>query len=338
MKIAFFNTKTYDKIFFDDVNKQFQHNIAYFTPHLTSQSAVLADGYESVCVFVNDELDRDVIQKLSTGGVKLIALRCAGFNNVDLAACRELGIAVARVPAYSPHGVAEHTVALMLALNRKIHRSHQRIREGNFSLDGLLGFEFYGLCVGIIGTGQIGKNVARIMHGFGSQVIAYDPIHDIDCEKMGVTYVDLDELYKASDVISLHVPLSPNTQHMINSESISIMKPGAMLINTSRGGLIDTKAVVSGLKSGQIGFFGLDVYEEEADVFFEDLSGTIIQDDVLARLMTFPNVIITGHQAFFTKTAMLNIAETTLNNIKDFETGCLKKQNVVEAEKVLGSH
>jgi D-lactate dehydrogenase len=335
MKVAFFNTKTYDKIFFDDVNKQFQHDISYLTPHLTSQSAVLAAGYEAVCVFVNDELNKDVIQKLRAGGVKLIALRCAGFNNIDLAACRTAGIAVARVPAYSPHGVAEHTIALMLALNRKIHRSHQRIREGNFSLDGLLGFEFNGLCVGIIGTGQIGKNVARIMRGFGSKVIAYDPNRDIDCERLQVTYVDLNELYRASDVISLHVPLSPKTQHMINGKSISMMKPGVMLINTSRGGLIDTKSVVGGLKSGQIGFLGLDVYEEEADVFFEDLSGTIIQDDVLARLMTFPNVIITGHQAFFTKTAMLNIAETTLNNIKDFGTGCLKKQNVVKEENVV---
>jgi len=326
MKVAVFSTKSYDRRFLEQANRD--HHLVFFEAHLDLKTSALAEDFESVCVFVNDQLDKKVLKNLNKLGIKLIALRCAGFNNVDLSAAHELGITVVRVPAYSPHGVAEHAVALILALNRKIYRAHNRIREGNFSLEGLLGFELYGKTVGIIGTGKIGSLVVRIMNGFGTDVYLYDPIKNSECEKLG-QYVSLEELLKKSDIISLHLPLMPETHYIINRNALTQMKKGVMLINTSRGGLIDTRAVIASLKSGKVGHLGLDVYEEEGDLFFEDLSGRVIQDDVFARLLTFPNVIITGHQAFFTETALKNIAETTLQNIKDFEQGNVCSENEV---------
>jgi len=269
------------------------------------------------------------LKAIAAGGTKLIALRCAGFNNIDLAVAKELGITVVRVPAYSPYAVAEHTVGLILTLNRKFHRAYARVREGNFSLDGLLGFDLHDRTVGIIGTGRIGAITAQILHGFGCQILAYDKYPNPDCKAIAL-YVDLPELFNKSDIISLHCPLTPETHHLINAEAIAQMKQNVMLINTSRGALIDTEAVITGLKSGKVGYLGLDVYEQEADLFFEDLSNTVIQDDVFERLLTFPNVVITGHQAFFTEDALRNIAETTLTNISDFERGntCLNILNL----------
>ena len=326
MKVAVFNTKSYDRKFLQEANKIYGHELVFFEVLLNEHTCKLAVGFKVVCVFVNDHVDRKVLAQLTELGVALIALRCAGFNNVDLKAADELGMTVVRVPAYSPHGVAEHAIALMLALNRKIYRAHNRVREGNFSLEGLLGFELHGKTVGIIGTGKIGSLVVKIMNGFGTNICLYDPIKSPECEKLG-QYVSLEELLQKSEIISLHLPLMPETHHIINKNALSQMKEGVMLINTSRGGLIDTRAVIASLKSGKIGYLGLDVYEEEEDLFFEDLSGHVIQDDVFARLLTFPNVIITGHQAFFTQTALKNIAETTLQNITDFEQGKISSEN-----------
>jgi len=335
MKVAFFSTQSYDRQFFSEAKKIDGISLRFFELHLTSETAPLAAGYEAVCVFVNDRLDAQVINQLCEGGTRLIALRCAGFNNVDLEAAEKKGLTVARVPSYSPHGVAEHCVALMLALNRKIYRAHNRIREGNFLLEGLLGFEFFNKTVGVVGTGQIGIHLIRIMRGFGCRVLAFDVHKNKEAEKLGADYVGLDALLKESDVISLHVPLLPETHHMINKESIQQMKPGVMIINTSRGGLIDTKAVIRALKSGKIGYLGLDVYEEEGDLFFEDLSDKGIQDDVFARLLTFPNVMVTGHQAFFTENALRNIAATTLENVREFkENGTVSRVNKVTTELV----
>jgi D-lactate dehydrogenase len=260
-----------------------------------------------------------VIQKLADAGVKLIALRCAGYNNVDLPAAAQAGLQVVRVPAYSPYSVAEHTVALILTLNRKTHRAFNRVKEGNFSLNGLMGFDLYGKTVGLIGLGKIGKVTARILKGFGCQVLGYDVATDPECEQMGVVYSTLDEIYTQSDIISLHCPLTPQTRHLINRTAIAKMKRGVMLINTSRGALIDTPDVIEALKTEHIGYLGLDVYEEEADLFFEDLSEKVIQDDIFMRLLSFPNVLITGHQAFFTRNALQSIAQVTLQNISDFE-------------------
>ncbi len=329
MKVAVFNTKPYDREFLGEANKKFGHDFTYFEVHLNRDTCKLAFGFEAVCAFVNDRLDKEILTLMANNGVRLIALRCAGFNNVDLQAACALKLTVVRVPAYAPHGVAEHAVALILDLDRKIHRAHNRIHDGNFSLDGLLGFEIYGRTVGIIGTGKIGSIVARIMSGFGTKVLAYDPIKNNDCLALGVEYVSLEELYRQSDILSLHLPLTKETHHMINEQAISQMKSGVMLINTSRGGLVDTVSIIEGLKSGRIGFLGLDVYEEEGDMFFEDFSGHIIQDDIFARLLTFPNVVITGHQAFFTKEALTNIAETTLKNITAFERGQVAPENCV---------
>ena len=272
---------------------------------------------------------RTVLTKLAEHGTRLIALHCAGFNNVDLTAAKELGITVTRIPAYSPHGVAEHTVALILALDRKIPRAFNRVRDGNFSLEGLMGFELYGKTIGILGTGKIGLNMVRIMRGFGMEVLACDPCQSLDCAEMGGRYVYLSELWEKSDIISVHVPLTPETHHMIDARAITQMKRGVMIINTSRGGIIDTAAVIGGLKSGQIGFLGLDVYEEEGDLFFEDLSCQIIQDDFFMRLLTFPNVIVTGHQGFFTDSALHKIAETTIQNISDYEHHAVVPENQV---------
>ena len=314
MKVAVFSTKPYDRQFFERAN-QHNHELDFFEPGLNSLTASLATGYEAVCVFVNDRLDRQTIGILANKGVKLIALRCAGYNNVDLEAAKESGISVVRVPAYSPYAVAEHAIALILTLNRKIHRAYYRIREGNFALDGLLGFDLHGRTVGIIGTGKIGRIAGQILHGFGCRILAYDLYPNEEFGDRYGEYVTLEDLFAQSDIISLHCPLTADTHHLIDTEAISMMKPGVMLVNTSRGGLVDTQAVIKGLKSHKIGNLALDVYEQESNMFFEDLSGEIIQDDDFERLLTFPNVIITGHQAFFTEDALNNIAETTLANI-----------------------
>lgn len=321
MKVAVFSTKPYDQKFLEAANSGHGHDLVFFESRLTPKTSALATGFPAVCVFVNDQLNAIVLTELSRDGTRLIALRSAGFNNLDLVTADELKLTVLRVPAYSPYAVAEHAVALILALNRKTHRSFNRIREGNFSLEGLLGFDLHGTTVGIIGTGRIGTVFARIMRGFGCHLLAFDLYQNPECEEMGVEYVSLSELYAYSDIISLHCPLTPETHHLIGTDALAQIKPGSMLINTSRGALIDTAAIINALKSDQIGYLGLDVYEEEADLFFEDLSDKVIQDDVFARLLTFPNVLITGHQAFFTRNALERIAETTLANITAFERG-----------------
>lgn len=321
MKVAFFSSKPYDKDFFLSANASFGHQLTFFEPHLNPETVPLAQGFPAVCVFVNDQLSAEVIQALAQQGTRLIALRCAGYNNVNLEAAETHNITVVRVPAYSPYAVAEHAVGLMLALNRKLHRAYFRVREGNFALEGLLGFDMHGKTVGIVGTGKIGAVAAQILHGFGCRILAVDPYPNEECLHLGVRYVELPELLAQSDIISLHCPLTPDTHHLINAQALSRMKPGVMLINTSRGAIVDTRAMIDGLKSGKIGALGLDVYEEEADLFFEDLSCQVIQDDVFARLLTFPNVMITGHQAFFTREALKSIANTTLTNISTFESG-----------------
>lgn len=321
MRVAFFSTKPYDEHFFKAANRGHGHELRFLESRLSVQTAQLARGAVVVCAFVNDELSAAVLDRLAQQEVRLIALRSAGYNNVDLDAAQELGMTVVRVPAYSPHSVAEHTVGLMLTLNRKLHRAYNRVREGNFALDGLLGFELHSRTVGIVGTGKIGFNVAKILLGFGCKVIAYDPYPNEAARDAGVEYVPLDELFRQSDIITLHSPLTKETYHMINAHTINMMKPNVMIINTSRGGLIDTPVVIEALKSGRIGSLGLDVYEEESELFFQDLSSQLIQDDVFARLLTLPNVVITGHQAFFTQEALENIAETTLANISAFARG-----------------
>jgi len=318
MKIAIFSAKKYDREFLNAANDA-RHELHFFEPHLNEETVGLATGFDAVCVFVNDQVNAAVIAKLRSLGARLIALRCAGYNNVDLAAATNYGIAVVRVPAYSPHAVAEHTIALMLALNRKLHRAYNRVREGNFALDGLVGFDMHRKTVGVIGTGQIGTVVAQILTGFGCPTLAFDPFPNARCQSLGVHYVELNELLAQSDIITLHCPLTPENKYIISDAAIVRMKNGVMLINTSRGALLDTVAIVEGLKSGKIGYLGLDVYEEEEQIFFEDRSGLILSDDVFARLLTFPNVLITGHQAFFTREALWNIAGTTINNITKFE-------------------
>lgn len=332
MKIALFNARRYEREAFDQANMRFGHEIHYFEPRLTSQTASLAQGFDVVCSFVSDQLDEPALAELRKGGVRLIALRCAGFNHVDLEAAERLGMPVVRVPEYSPYAVAEHTVALILSLNRKIYRAHTRVREGNFSLDGLVGFDLYGKTVGVIGLGKIGSVFARIMRGFQCRVLAYDkyPVESL-AQELGIQYVELERLYRESDIISLNVPLTPTTHHLIRAESLAQMKPGVMLINTGRGALIDTKALIAALKTGHVGSAGLDVYEEEEGIFFSDLSNEVLQDDVLARLMTFPNVLITAHQGFLTREAISNIAETTLGNVSAFPNSL---QNEVRSAQV----
>jgi D-lactate dehydrogenase len=319
MDVAVFSTKPYDRSFLDAANAG-RHDLTYFEPRLTPETVALADGYDAVCAFVNDRLNADVLDALADEGIRLIALRSAGFNHVDLQAADERGLTVARVPAYSPHAVAEHALALILTLNRKTNRAYNRVREGNFSLDGLMGFDLHGKTAGVVGTGKIGRIFARIMDGVGCRVLAFDPYPDSEAEAY-VDYVSRPTLFRESDIVSLHCPLTPETHHMVDQDAIATMKDGVMLINTSRGGLVDTRAVVEGLKNETIGHLGLDVYEEEENLFFEDLSDRVIQDDVFMRLLTFPNVLITGHQAFFTEEALENIAATTLENITAFETG-----------------
>ncbi len=320
MKMIMFNTKKYDKDSFEKALEGTCHIVRYVEAKLNIETVKLASGYDCACIFVNDIADEEVIRELSGNGTKFIALRCAGFNNVDLHAARKYGVCVAHVPEYSPYGVAEHAIALIMTLNRKTHRSHNRIREGNFALTGLLGFDIHGKTVGVIGTGKIGRITAKILgNGFGCKVLAYDKYPDSELKACGVEYIELGELLRHSDIISLHCPLTPETHYIINEKSIKIMKQGVMLINTSRGALVDTLAVIEGLKSGRIGSLGIDVYEEEGDLFFEDLSEDVIQDDVFARLLTFPNVLITGHQAYFTKEALINIASVTVSNITGYE-------------------
>jgi len=314
--VAFYDTKPYDREYMLAANGAADVDWKFHEFRLTAGTAATAVGGTAVCVFVNDRLDRDCISMLANAGIRHIALRCAGFNNVDLVAARECGLAVTRVPAYSPHAVAEHTVALVLTLNRRIHRAYNRVREQNFSLAGLVGFDLHGKNCGIIGTGRIGQVTAEIFRGFGMRVVAHDPFpHDDWAAERGITYLPLPQLLATSDIVSLHLPLSPRTHHLIDDESLALMKRGAMLVNTSRGKLIDTKAVIAALKTGQLGGLAIDVYEEEEGIFFEDLSGQVLQDDELARLLTFPNVLVTAHQAFLTREALGEIARVTITNL-----------------------
>ncbi len=319
MRVDVFSAKPHDLVFLRDAARDTELDLQFHEARLTPDTARLAQGAQAICGFVNDDLGRDVIAALADLGVRLVALRSAGFNHVDLRAAQQAGMTVARVPAYSPHAVAEHTLALILTLNRKTHRAFNRVREGNFALDGLMGFDMHGKVAGIVGTGLIGTVLARILTGFGCEVLASDPSPSAECEAMGVRYVEMAELLGRADIITLQCPLTPDTHHLIDDDAIACMKPGVMLVNTSRGAVVDTRAVIRGLKSGQIGALGLDVYEEEADLFFEDLSQSYIPDDVFARLLTFPNVLVTGHQGFFTREALRAIAETTIGNIAHFQ-------------------
>ena len=321
MRVAVFSTKPYDVDSLRAADEDDRHELLFLEPRLTLETVALAQGCDGVCVFVNDDVGAAVLEALHEAGVRLVALRSAGFNHVDLSTAARLGMTVARVPGYSPHAVAEHAVGLILALNRKIHRAYNRVRENNFALAGLLGFDLHGRTVGVVGTGRIGVVFSRILLGFGCRVLAVDPFPSAECESLGVEYVDLDRLFGESDIVALHCPLTPDTHHLVDAAAIERMRDGVMLINTSRGALVDTSAVIEGLKSGKIGYLGLDVYEEEADLFFEDLSDSVVRDDVFARLLTFPNVLITGHQAFFTSEALTNIARTTIANIDAFERG-----------------
>lgn len=322
MRVAVFDTHRFEKPTFTEANRAFGHELIFFEHRLTEDTAASAAGCAAVCAFVNDRLNRKVLEALASRGVRLIALRSAGFNHVDLAAARGLGLRVTRVPAYSPHAVAEHAVTLILALNRKITRASARVHELNFSLDGLVGFDLHGKTVGVIGTGKIGAVFAGIMKGFGCRVLAEDLRPDAAlAREKGFEYVPRERLLAESDIISLHVPLTPETRHLLDDRAFARMKPGVMLINTGRGALVDTKALIRALKSRHVGAAGLDVYEEEEGIFFEDLSEQVLQDDVLARLMTFPNVLITAHQAFLTHEALRNIADSTLRSVHEFSTG-----------------
>ena len=318
IKIAFFDAKPYDTESFDAANKKYGFDIKYYPMHLSAESAEFAKGADAVCTFVNDDITAEILDSLYSNGIKLIALRSAGYNNVDLASAFKR-IHIVRVPSYSPHAVAEHALALMLTLNRKTHKAYFRTRDNNFSINGLVGFDMNGKTAGVIGTGRIGKILIKALRGIGMEVLAFDNYPDEEAARdLGYSNVPLDEIYRRSDIISLHCPLTKETTNMINAETIGIMKQGVMIINTGRGRLIDTKALVQGLKSGKIGSAGLDVYEEEGDYFFEDFSIKGLDDDVLARLLTFPNVLVTSHQAFFTHEALANISDTTLENIRLF--------------------
>lgn len=331
MKIAMFSTKPYDREFFTRTNSALAqpHELIFHEVQLNASTALLAQDCQAVCCFVNDHVDAAVLQQLADKGVKLIALRCAGFNQVDLVAANKFGITIARVAEYSPHAVAEHALGLMLMLNRNLHRAYHRVRENDYSLNGLLGFDMVNKTVAVIGTGKIGQVFAKIVQGLGCRVIAYDPQPSPLLAAAGVRYVELKDIWPAADIISLHCPLNTSTHHLINADSIAQMKNGAMIINTGRGGLIDTRAAIAGLKNKKIGHLGLDVYEEEGDLFFENNSNNLLQDDVFARLLTFPNVVITGHQAFFTREALTAIAEITLANITHFERDELAQMVVV---------
>jgi len=336
MKVAVFSTKSYDREFLDQANASGIHELFYYEASLKERTVRLTEGFDAVCVFVNDMLTAPVIDGLAENGIKVIVLRCAGFNNVDVEEASRKGINVLRVPAYSPHAVAEHAVALIMTLNRKTHKAYNRVREGNFSIERLTGFELDGKVTGVVGTGRIGTIFARIMLGFGCTILAHDAYPNKSLIEAGVKYVSMDELLSQSDIISLHCPLTPDTHHMINEQSIALMKQGVMLINTSRGKLIDTNAVIKALKDGQIGYMGLDVYEQEESLFFKDLSEIVIRDDKISRLMTFPNVLITAHQAYFTDNALIQISKTTLQNLSDYEQGAIRPENEVTVEKIRG--
>jgi D-lactate dehydrogenase len=317
-RIAIFSSKKWVVDSFTEMNKNYKYELNFFESRMYEKTVPLAKGYDAICVFVNDIVDANVLERLKESGVKLVALRAAGFNNVDINKAADIGMGVVRVPAYSPYAVAEHTLGLILSLSRKFHKAHARVRDANFSLDGLLGFDLHGKTIGVIGTGRIGQVFMELLKGFSCKILAYDKFPSKEVEASGIKYVGLQELYSKSDVISLHCPLNHETYHIINDYAINSMKEGVMIVNTSRGKLIDSAAVISGLKAGKVGYLGLDVYEEEEDLFFEDLSETVIQDDQFVRLQTFPNVLITAHQAFFTKEAINNIAQTTFENIADF--------------------
>ena len=321
MNITFFSAQSYDKFYFDRFNTT--HTLHYLETRLNDQTAGLSAGSEVVCLFVNDQADATAIRQMAQLGVRLIALRCAGFNNVDLAAAKACGIPVVRVPAYSPHAIAEHAVALILTLNRKTHKAYNRVREGNFSLERLTGFDLYGKTVGVIGTGKIGAIFCEIMLGFGCKVLAFDVQENEALQAKGVHYVPMPDLLTSANIVSLHCPLNPATFHLINTESLQTMKTGAMLINTGRGALIDSSAVVNALRSKHLGYLGLDVYEQEENLFSQDLSDTIIPDEMIMQLLTFPNVLITAHQAYFTEEALSEIAHITLENIAAFAAGAV---------------
>ena len=321
MKIAIYGTKSYDRKYIELINAKYNFDLEFFDFMLNESTARLAEHCEVVCIFVNDNGSRKVLEKLAALGVKIVALRCAGFNNVDLKAAQELGIQVVRVPAYSPEAVAEHTIGLMMTLNRRIHRAYQRTREANFSLEGLIGFNMHGRTVGVIGTGKIGIAVMRILKGFGMNILAYDPFKNPVVEELGGQYVELDELYDKSHVIMLHCPATPENYHLLNREAFAKMKDGVMIVNTSRGSLIDTQAAIDALKQRKIGALGMDVYENERDLFFEDKSNEVIQDDIFRRLSSCHNVLLTGHQAFLTEEALTNIADVTLSNVYKLKSG-----------------
>ncbi len=322
LRIAVFDTKPYDRRFLDEANTHFGFSLTYFETKLGPETARLAGGFDAVCSFVNDDLNEAVIAELARMGVRLIAMRCAGYNNVALKSACSCGIPVVRVPGYSPCAVAEYALGMLMTLNRRIHRAYNRVREGNFAINGLMGFDLRGKTAGIVGTGRIGKTFAELLQGFGMRLLASDPCPDRKAaETLHLEYVPPETLFRESDIVSLHCPLTPENVHLINRNTLNMMKPGAVLLNTSRGRLIDSAALVEALKTGCLSAAGLDVYEEETDYFFEDRSGEIVQDDILARLMTFPNVIISSHQAFFTREALTNIAETTLKNCADFAAG-----------------
>jgi D-lactate dehydrogenase len=332
MKIAMFSTKEYDRQVFDAANKDRQHELTYHTESLHRATSGMAGGFTAVCAFVSDQLDSPTLSTLAAGGTRLIVLRSAGFNNVDLLAADKLKLTVMRVPAYSPEAVAEHAVALMLTLNRNIHHAYNRVRENNFELDGLVGFNMAGKTVGIVGTGKVGTALAHILKGFGCRLLGYDKYQSGACLALDMRYVGLPDLLMQSDIVSLHAPITIDTQHLINQNTIGLMKRGSMLINTARGGLIDTPAALVALKRrDHLSYLGIDVYEEEGPLFFADLSTTIMQDDTFARLTTLPNVLITGHQGFLTHEALQQIAEVTLANVSDFESGRSREENVVKS-------
>jgi D-lactate dehydrogenase len=335
MKVTVFSTKRYDQQFLEAANRDQIHQFRFLEDRLTPETASLAAGSEAVCAFVNDAINAEAIAILAAGGTRLIALRCAGFNQIDLKAAQAHEISVRRVPAYSPYAVAEFTIGMMLTLNRKYHRAFNRVREGNFGIDGLLGFDLHGCTVGIVGTGKIGCLTAHPLAAMGCKIIGFDPFQSPQFHELGGTYVDFETLLAQSHIISLHCPLTPESYHLINAETLAKMRDGVMIINTSRGALIDAVAVIEALKSGKVGHLGIDVYEQESEVFYEDLSSEIIQDDVLQRLITFPNVLVTSHQAYFTETALRNISDTTLANLNDFVAG-RASANEVRAEHAYG--
>jgi D-lactate dehydrogenase len=332
MKVLVYSTRPYDEESLNSAN-QGKHELHFTETRLNERTANLAEGYPAACCFVDDAITANVVKQLDKGGTRLIVLRSTGFNNVDLLAADKAGMTIMRVSHYSPYAVAEFAICMILALNRKIHRAYERVREGNFLLDGLLGFDLHGKTVGIVGTGKIGSVFTEILHGFGCKLLGYDVVENHDCLSVGMRYVTLEELLSESDIVSLHAPLTPQTHHIINARTLSLMKPGAMLINTSRGALVDSRALITALKKRHLGAAGLDVYEEESHIYFQDLSNEVIADDVITRLTTFPNVIITGHQAFFTEEALTVIAETTIKNISDFEGG-RSNENILKPQEV----